>query len=112
MQTQTTFITVTCDRTGCDKTATFEPTPESQKAAIQEHPWLNSHREVSTPDGRKFFYCSDKCEIENVATGVHNILQKPLIDQGNAVKVAQAAQAAKQNRQATEALKTGSGVTL
>jgi hypothetical protein len=112
-QIQTVFISISCDGPGCLNSATFEPTPEAQAEAVQDYPWLVSHRTLLTADGRKFAYCSDTCEVNNTATGVHNKPERKRVSTDtNQAQIALAARAAAQARAATEALKTGSGVTL
>lgn len=101
------FVTITCDADGCDKSATFPQTPEGEKEAMQEHVWINSLRFVQTPDGRKFTYCSDECEIKSSAAGVHN--KQVIVPAKAENEVAMAAQAAERARKATEALKSGQG---
>jgi hypothetical protein len=71
---------------------------------------MQSLRFVQTPDGRKFTYCSDECEIKATGNGTHN---KPIIvPAGKQSDVNLAAQAAERARQATEAIKAGGKVTL
>ena len=101
------FVSINCDNEGCGKNATFPQTPEGEKEAVQEHPWISSVRFIQTPDGRKFIYCSDECEITATGAGVHN---KPIIIAAGADKdVNLAAQAAQRAREATAALKSGQG---
>jgi hypothetical protein len=102
------FVTIGCDAAECGKTVTFPQTPEAEKEAIQDNPWLNCMRFVQTIKGEKFGYCSDECEIKGAATGNHN--QKKIVTEG--VSPAQAtllAQAQERARQATEAMKSGHG---
>lgn len=110
-QIQTVFVTISCDGPGCGNASTFEPTKEAQDEALHDYPWLLNHRNIALPDGRKFTYCSDECEAKSIGTGAHNKLEKA-ITAGNQANIALAAKAAERARQATEALKKGSGVTL
>lgn len=107
----TSYVTVSCDGSGCDKTITFLHTQESAKQAFADNVWLNATRTVKTMDGRTFIYCSDECEAKGVGTGAHN---KQVIVQPQSPNAAELeAQAAARAAQATKALKTGQGkVTL
>lgn len=107
---QLTFITITCDT--CRKTVTFEATEESQKEAVHDNPWLNTHRAIQTWDARKFGYCSDECEAKAIVTGVHNKLEKRIVEASSQAQVDLAAKAAQQAAQANAALHQGSPVTL
>ena len=107
------FVSINCDALGCDKNVTFAQTEAAQAEALQEHPWLNSIRFVSTPDGRKFNYCSDTCEAKGIELGTHNKLEpKRIIADANPVSVNLAAQAAEQARLANEKLRQGQPVTV
>lgn len=109
-ETIISFVTVSCDGPGCDKTATFPNTEQDGKEAFQNNPWMHSIRTVQTVDGRKFVYCSDECIAKAVGTGILNkqTIVKPQAP--NAVQLA--AQAAARAQQATQALKSGGPVTL
>lgn len=104
------FVTISCDNLGCEKTVTFPQTPEGEQQATADNPWLNSIRFVGTPDGRKFTYCSDECEIKATGAGQHN--KKVIVTPTSPNDASLAAQAAERARQATQALKTGGPVTL
>lgn len=104
------FITISCDAPECQNTATFEANQEAQKEAVNQNPWLSTHRAVQTWDGRKLGYCSDECEANGIGTGAHN--QKKVIVQGTADSVALAARAAQQAHAATQQLKRGGPITL
>lgn len=109
---QSTFITVSCDGPGCDKSVTFPATEQGQAEANQTSPWLNSLRIVQTQDKRQLNYCSDECEANAVGAGTHNKIEKRLISSANQQHVDLAAKAAEQARQATQALRQGTPVTL
>lgn len=104
------FVTLTCDHGECSHTITFPQTPEGEKEAMQSTPWMNALRFVQTPDGRKFTYCSDECEIKSAGAGTHN--QKVLVTPQGPNAVDLAAKAALHAQQATQALKAGGPVTL
>lgn len=106
-QNQLTFITISCDAPGCEKTATFAATDQDVRQAEVDHPWLTSIRNIGTVDKRQFTYCSDECEIKSVAAGAHN--KQTIVSATNQAQVDLAARAAAQARQATDALKTGRG---
>ena len=108
---QQTFKSVTCNGPECKNTVTFEGGKEQAVAEIT--PWFKTLRMVQNAQGRNFCYCSDACEIANVATGAHNPEERKTIvlpAGANAIDVA-ASQAAEAEA-ATKALKAGSGVTL
>ena len=113
MQIESHFLTVSCDGPNCSKSVTFAATNEGSKEAIQDNPWLMSYRNVGTQDKRTLGYCSDACEVEATATGVHNILEpKKIVAPGGQQGIDLAAKAAKQAADATAALKAGQNVTL
>jgi hypothetical protein len=103
------FATISCDGE-CGKTITFPQTKEGEQEALQSTPWLNAIRFVNTPDGRKFVYCNDECEIKAAGAGNHN--QKVVVQATAPNSVDLAAQAAARAAQATQALKVGGPVTL
>lgn len=108
---QQTFKTITCNGPECKNTVTFEAGKE--QAVANDTPWFKTMRVVQNAQGRNFCYCSDPCEIANIATGAHNPEERKNIvlpAGANAVDVA-ASQAAEAER-ATKALKSGAGVTL
>jgi hypothetical protein len=111
---QSSFVTLSCDGPKCNKTVTFPATPEGQKDALEDNPWLATLRGVGTSDGRQLSYCSDECEAEGLATGSHNKPERKRIitSTANQAEVSLAAQAAKQAAEATEALRRGTPVTL
>lgn len=110
---QSAFVTITCDGPGCPKTVTFPATEQGQAEAFQDYPWLSTLRGVGTPDKRQLSYCSDVCEANGLATGSHNKAErKRVIQSGNPAEINLAAQAAQQAREANEALRQGSPVTL
>ena len=101
---QQTFKTVTCNGPECKNTATFEA--GSEQAVAEEKPWFKTLRMVQTAQGRNFVYCSDACEIANVATGVHNPEErKNIIVPEGANALAHAAAQAKAAEDATKELK-------
>jgi hypothetical protein len=104
------FVTLSCDGPGCDKTVTFLQTQEEAQKAFQENVWLNSARTVLTIDQRKLTFCSDSCEAKSVATGVHNkqVLEVP--KGNNAVELA--AQAAARAKQGVDAIRKGAPITI
>lgn len=104
----TAIRTVTCNQ--CNTSATFEVHQQGvAKETLTQYPWLTIGRIIGTPDGRQYFYCSDKCEIEAAATGVHNpVEQKKIIDApANAQAIAQAAASAKAAEEANKAIRAG-----
>ena len=102
---QSHFVTFTCD--SCSNTATIPANdPEAEKRAMETSPWLNAVRFISTPDGRKFVYCSDICELKGVEQGLHN---KKVIIEANEAQARLAAQAAQRAAHATSVLKDGTG---
>lgn len=109
---QTAFITVTCDGPKCDKTVTFPATAEDKANAERENPWLLMLREVVTSDRRQFAYCSDTCEAEAIAVGVHNRKEPNQILIGNAQQAELAAQAAAQAARAQAAIRAGQPITI
>lgn len=106
------FLTFTCDG-GCGRTVTVLQTDEAFSEAVRENPWLNSFRNViTTPDQRKFGYCSDECEANGIKTGSHNKLERAVITPGNQNQIELAAKAAANAARATAALKQGANVSL
>ena len=108
---QTSFVTISCDGPECNKTVTFPATEQGQAEALADNPWLNTQRALQTSDRRNFTYCSDVCEAKAIETGVHNKLEKRIVE-ANATAMNLAARAAQQAQQATQALKQGAGVTI
>lgn len=113
---QNLFRTISCDKPGCPKTITYDATPDAtgksaSETATFENPdnaWMKSVRTVHTIDNRNFTYCSDVCEVEAVKDGVHNMIQKKLIEAAaTPAQVAQAAAAAKAAELAGKALHEG-----
>lgn len=103
---QQTFKTVTCNGPECKNTATFEA--GSEQAVAEKEPWFKTLRMVQTAQGRNFVYCSDACEIANVATGAHNPEErKNIVLPEGANTLAHAAAQAKLAEDATKALKAG-----
>lgn len=109
---QTTVRTTTCDL--CKITATFEVTQAGvAEAVVAANPWLATGRLVQTTDGRNLFYCSDKCEVDAVATGVHNKPEeKKVVAEGNSQAVQIAAAIAAQREAANKALHEGTGTKV
>jgi hypothetical protein len=116
----TTFVTIACNKEGCGKTVTFEASQEKKTLSLPENSWVNSFRIVSRlrpEEGKErplnFGYCSDACEVEGAATGIHNLPEPKRIatQVGTAEQIAAAAAAAKA-MEATKALKDGTGITL
>lgn len=106
--------TITCNGPECPKTITFDVSQAKQVLDTPGNEWMQTVRVVQTGDGRKFAYCSDACEIANVATGQHNLPQpKKIIDApANAAAIKAAAESAAKAEAATAALKAGQPVTL
>ncbi len=103
---QQTIKTVTCNGVECKNTVTFEA--GSEQAVSEEKAWFKTLRMVQTAQGRNFVYCSDACEISNVATGAHNPEErKNIIVPEGANTMAHAAAQAKTAEEATRALKAG-----
>jgi hypothetical protein len=103
---QQTFKTVTCNGPECKNTATFEA--GSEQAVAEEKPWFKTLRMVQTAQGRNYVYCSDACEIANVAVGLHNPEErKNIIVPEGANAMAQAEQQAKIAEAAARAMKAG-----
>jgi len=98
---------ISCDGPGCDKQIMYDRKAEKETFELPENVWLRGTRVTQTADGRNLVYCSDVCEVKAVSTGVHNILEQPKIAMGNPAAIAQAAQAAAQARQTSEAIRTG-----
>lgn len=109
---QTAFITVTCDGPKCDKKVTFFATAEDKANAEKENPWLLTLREVVTSDRRQLAYCSDTCEAEALAVGVHNRKEPQRILLGNAQQAELAAAAAAQAARAQAAIRAGQPITI
>jgi hypothetical protein len=110
----TGFRTISCNGPNCKKTVTFALAQEKQTFDLPENVWLKSMRMVQTLDARKFVYCGDVCEAEAIATGVHNLPEpKRIIDNvATSAQVQAAADAAKAQEAATQAIKAGGPVTL
>lgn len=104
------FVTISCDQ--CDKNATFAQTQEDEKEAVVKNPWLDTVRIVQTRDKRQFLYCSDECEIKATSKGTHNKQEQKKIVPGNASQIDLAARAEHIARQATQAMKAGSGIEV
>jgi hypothetical protein len=108
---QTSYKTISCNGPNCDKTVTFEAGKEQEVA--NETLWFKTIRLVQTAQGRNLCYCSDQCELENIAAGAHNPEERKKIalpEGANAIDVA--ARQAQEAEKATKALKSGAGVTL
>lgn len=106
--------TIACNGPNCDKTITFDQA--QYKETVNATPWLQTMRVIQTSTGAVFAYCSDTCEMENTATGVHNPPEtKKIVDistAGGNNAIALAAEAAKRAIEATKSLKAGAPVTL
>lgn len=103
---QQTYKTVSCNGPECKNTVTFEA--GSEQAVAEEKAWFKTLRMVQTAQGRNFVYCSDACEISNVATGAHNPEErKNIIVPEGANAMAQAEQQAKIAEAAARAMKAG-----
>ena len=109
MLVTTQFQTTTCDE--CGKTATFQVHQQGvAPEVLEENPWLKAARNIATADGRKFFVCSDECDVKHTATGVRNpVEQSRVVTASNPAAIAQAAAAAKAATEATDAIKSGRG---
>lgn len=115
----TVYSTVTCEGPKCGKTVTYLAAEEQQELAKPENAWVLKTARVVTnlaaaPGQQKpipHLYCSDVCEIETAALGVHNVPEPKRIvsEPATASQVAQAAAAAHRAKLATEALKAGTG---
>lgn len=115
----TIYNTISCEGPNCKKTVTFLATDEQVELAKAENAWvLKTARTVinlvPAPGQQKpvpRLYCSDSCEVEATATGVHNVPEPKRIvtEPASAAAVAAAAAAAQRAQAATEALKSGSG---
>ena len=103
---QQTFKTVTCNGPECKNTVTFEAGQE--QAVAEEKAWFKTLRMIQTAQGRNYVYCSDACEIANVAVGLHNPEErKNIIVPEGANAMAQAEQQAKIAEAAARAMKAG-----
>jgi len=104
--------TITCD--ACEKTVTFDM--DQHQEALKDNPWMNTTRLVQSGDGRPFLYCSDSCEVTGAGTGNHyipepkKIIETPQVGAAQAIKIA--AEAAKQAREGTAAIKAGRPTNL
>ena len=110
--TEVKIRTIGCDGPNCNKSVTFDQKDHEKVTA--ENQWLIPGRNVGTSFGAVFFYCSDTCEMEAAATGIHNPpVPKKLVDPsevGGQKAVEIAAAAAERARQATRELKAGRGI--
>lgn len=121
-QINTTYISLTCEGPGCEKSVTYLATDEQKELTKPENSWvIKTARRVLTlvpaPGQQKpaeFLYCSDVCEATATGTGRHNVPEPKRIIEGaaSAQAVAQAAQAAKAAEEATRQMKAGQPVTL
>lgn len=111
---QQVFKTITCNGPSCKNTVTYDAQQQgAEQQMAQDTPWLKTLRLLQTSQGRNFAYCSDACEIENVATGAHNPETRKTIILPTGANAAEiAAQQAANAEAATKALKSGEGVTL
>lgn len=102
---------VKCDRPGCPSEAKYNALDKESVAAVKrDNPWIQSIRTVTAQDGRRFLYCGDICEIEQIKSGVHNPPeQKRIIDAGSDAAVQAAKAAADAARQSDINLKSGTG---
>jgi hypothetical protein len=93
---------------------TFALSAEKATFDMPENVWLKSMRMVQTLDARKFVYCSDVCEAKAIEAGTHNLPEpKRIIDNvATPAQVQAAADAAKAQEAATQAIKAGQPVTL
>ena len=110
---QVVYKTVSCNGPQCEKSVTFEEKEGAMQRVANETPWFKTMRVVQTAQGRNFVFCSDNCEIESVATGVHNPEERTsiVIPHGANSQELAAAQA-RQAEEATKAMKKGSGLSL
>lgn len=111
---QIQYRTVTCDAPSCKNTVTFEQRQDNRGIveAMEKHPWIKTVREVQA-SGRQFLFCSDACELESVAAGNHNPVERKTIvlpEGANAMAAAEAQ--AKIQEAADKAIKTGSGIQV
>jgi hypothetical protein len=112
------YRTLSCER--CDKTVTFNiaefQTPAGQKAVLEESPWIRTYRIANViMDGRVFGYCSDECEIKGIESGIHNPIEKKVIEMptgGNLEAIKKAAQLAAAQAEGTRRLKEGQPVNI
>jgi hypothetical protein len=84
------------------------------ESTFKDNPWLKGIRFVGTNQNRSFCYCSDECELNNIATGAHNPVEPKRIIPvpGSGSLVEQAAAQAGAQETATKALKEGKEITL
>jgi hypothetical protein len=104
------FRTVTCDGPICENTVTFDATTNGIPVEVMDaNPWLKTNRVIQRADGKMFSYCSDTCEVNNVATGEHNSPEPQSVApvSGGAAAIAAAAAAARQRQQADKAIREG-----
>lgn len=106
------FRTVTCNGPQCTKTVTFniqEKDKAKAEAVMADNPWLKTMRIVQA-HGENFVYCSDECEVNNVAQGLHNPPEERKIvsiDGGGNMQIRQAAAEAAAAAEAERAIKAG-----
>jgi hypothetical protein len=115
----TVYATVTCEGPNCKKTVTYLASEEQLELSKPENLWVLKTSRVVTnlapaPGQQKptpHLYCSDECEVNGAATGLHNVPEPKRIvsEPATASQVAQAAAAAQRAQAATEALKSGTG---
>ena len=111
---QQVFKTITCNGPECKNTVTYDANQQgAEQQMAQDTPWLKTLRLVQNAQGRNFAYCSDECEIANVATGAHNPETRKTIILPTGANAAEVAAAqAHQAEEATRALKAGEAVKL
>lgn len=83
-----TTRTIKCDAPGCTKEVTFHPDNQEEIAKLPD--WLRAMRSVALGNGKKFFYCSDECEVNGVTTGEHNIPEPPKVQGATAADMQKA----------------------
>ena len=111
---QVQYRTVTCDGLSCKNTVTFEQRQDNRGIvdAMEAHPWIKAVREIQA-SGRGFLYCSDACELESVAAGNHNPVERKTIVLPEGANALQAAEAqAKLQEAAEKAMKSGTGIQV
>jgi hypothetical protein len=66
------YKTISCDGPSCTNSITFLEEKDAMQKLNNDLPWFKTLRMVQNSSGRNFVYCSDTCELGNVAAGAHN----------------------------------------
>lgn len=99
---------ISCDGPGCLKSLLYDRKDEKTTFEMPENSWLRTTRVTQTADGRNLVYCSDACEVNGAATGVHNIPEAPKVIQATSpAAIAMAAKAAEHAKAAEQAIREG-----